>query len=94
MKVIGFIWPEGIVEKLWRRHGVEQREVTEVFGDSPLFRLVERGHRAGEDVYAALGQTDDGRCLIVFFIHERDGHALIVSARDMTDAERSRYERR
>lgn len=94
MKVIGFIWFEDIVEKLRRKHSVEQHEVAEVFGDAPHFRLVERGYRAGEDVYAALGQTDGGRYLIVFFIHKRDGRALIVSARDMTGAERSRYERR
>jgi uncharacterized DUF497 family protein len=32
--------------------------------------------------------------LIVFFVHKRDRQALILSARDMTRSERSRYERR
>ena len=63
LNVTGFIWLEDIVEKLWRKHRVEQREVAEVFGGVPHFRLVEKGHRAGENVYAALGQTDGGRYL-------------------------------
>lgn len=76
------------------QHRVERREVAEVFGGAPHFRLVEKGHRAGENVYAALGQTDGGRYLIVFFVHRRDGRAVILSARDMTDSERRRYGRR
>lgn len=90
----GFIWLEDIVEKLWEKHGVEAHEVAEVFVGKPKFRFVEKGHRRGEDVYAALGQTDSGRYLIVFFVRKKDGRALIVSARDMTAAERRRYERK
>jgi uncharacterized DUF497 family protein len=44
-------------------------------------------------VYSASGQTHAGRYLIVFFVHKRDGRALILSARDMTRNERRRYER-
>ena len=57
-----------------------------------MFRFVESGHRRGENVYAALGQTEAGRYLIVFFIHKPDYR--ILTARDMTDAERRRYEKR
>ncbi len=39
-----------------------------------------------------LGRTSAGRYLIVFFVYKHDGQALILSARDMTAAERSRYE--
>jgi len=94
LNVTGFIWLEDIVEKLWRKHRVEQRDVAEAFAGAPHFRLVEKGHRAGENVYAALGQTDGGRYLIVFFVQRRDGRAVILSARDMTDSERRRYGRR
>ncbi len=57
------------------------------------YRFVESGHRPGEDVYAAIGQTDAGRYLIVFFIHKPANTALILSARDMDEKERRRYER-
>jgi len=41
-----------------------------------------------------LGQTDAGRYLIVFFVYKKKGQALILSARDMTDVERDRYEKK
>jgi uncharacterized DUF497 family protein len=94
LDIVGFIWLADIVEKLWQKHHVEQHEVAEVFDDAPHFRFVEKGHREGENVYAALGQTEGGRYLIVFFVYKQDRSALVVSARDMTDAERKRYERR
>ena len=50
--------------------------------------------RAGENVYSASGPTEDGRYLIVFFVHKADGTALTLSARDMTRAERRIYERK
>jgi uncharacterized DUF497 family protein len=44
--------------------------------------------------YAALGRTDAGRHVVVFFIHKVNASALIVSARDMDARERRRYERK
>jgi len=92
LKITGFIWLGDIVEKMAQKHGVQQQEVKEVFANLPHFRFAEKGHRPGENVYAALGQTDAGRYLIVFFIHKKDGRALILSARNMTRAERRKYE--
>ena len=94
LNITGFIWLEDIVSKLETKHQVKTREVTDVFQGTPRFRLVEHGHRTGEDVYAALGRTHGGRFLIVFFVRKSDGRALIVSARDMTDSEWKRYERK
>ena len=94
MEITGFIWLQDIVEKINSKHHVEKGEVREVLTRSPHFRFVERGHRPGENVYAAMGQTNAGRYLIVFFIHKRNYQALILSARDMTDSERKRYEKR
>lgn len=59
-----------------------------------MYRRIERGKVRGEDLYTALGQTDAGRHLIVFFIHKTSGEALIISARDMTQKDRRQYERR
>jgi uncharacterized DUF497 family protein len=88
-----FLWLPDIVEKLIVKHQVSQDEVEQIFFDDPTYRFVERGHREGEDVYAALGQTDAGRYLIVFFILKAGNVALILSARDMDRRERRRYER-
>ena len=60
--------------------------------NKPDLRFVEKGHYTGENVYSAMSQTDNGRYLIVFFIHKKNKRALILSARDMTKNERKRYE--
>lgn len=68
MKISGFIWLEDIVQKLIRKHSVETEEGREVFKNKPRFRFIEKGHRKGENVYAAFGQTDAGRYLTCFFV--------------------------
>lgn len=91
MRIDGFTWLPDIGEKLWSKHHVDQEEAEEVFFNGPRFWFVENGTRAGEDVYAATGQTDAGRYLIVFFIYKTDKTALILSARDMDKKERRRH---
>jgi hypothetical protein len=58
---------------------------------SPRYRFIETGDIEGENLYAALGQTEEGRYLTVYFVHKKTGEALIVSARDMTRKERRTY---
>jgi uncharacterized protein len=82
------------VQKLIWKHSVETNEVRELFLNNPRFRFVEKGHRKDENVYAALGQTDAGRYLVCFFVYKADNRALILSAREMTDAERKLYGRK
>jgi len=93
MYIDDFVWLPDIVEKLADKHGLAQDEVEEVFFNGPQFRFVESGLRPGEDVYAALGQTDAGRYVIAFFILKPGHLALVVSARDMDRKERRRYGR-
>jgi uncharacterized DUF497 family protein len=92
LKIIGFIWYEKIIEKLEQKHNVRQYEVREVFDNNPEFRYVEKGLQPDENVYTAFGRTNSGRYLIIFFIYKKDKQALVVSARDMTRAERKKYE--
>ena len=94
MKISGIIWLPEIVEKISHKHRVDQDEVREVLRTSSHFRFVEKGHRKGENVYSAMGQTSAGRYLITFFVQKKSGQALILSARDMTAGERKRYEKK
>jgi uncharacterized DUF497 family protein len=94
LKISGIIWLETIVEKIARKHHVSQSEIREVLRTSSHFRFVEKGHRHGENVYAAMGQTSAGRYLIVIFVRKKTQQALILSARDMTRSERRRYEKK
>jgi uncharacterized DUF497 family protein len=94
LKINGLTWYEKIIEKLERKHNVQQNEVKEVFTNSPMFRYVEKGLHPNENVYAGLGQTNGGRYIIIFFIYKTNKHALIMSARDMTQSERKKYEQK
>ena len=91
MKITDIVWLGDIVEKLWVKHHVSVNEVVEVLEAKPQFRFVEKGYREGEDVYAALGKTLAGRYLIIFFVYKNNEQALILSARNMTDKEKSTY---
>lgn len=53
--------------------------------------LKEKGKVEGEHLYNALGQTESGRYLPVFFVKKLGNKALIVTARDMNNKERKRY---
>jgi uncharacterized DUF497 family protein len=91
LEIVGVIWLRHIVSKLAGKHQVDTQEVEEVFNARPRFRRIARGDVAGEDLFAAMGQTYSGRYLIVFFIYKRSHEALVISARDMSLKERRSY---
>ncbi|MDT5159069.1 MAG: uncharacterized protein QOC99_803 [Acidobacteriota bacterium] len=91
MNINNIVWLTQFVEKIERKHGVSADEVEEVFNNHPRFQRIERGDVAGENLYRALGQTDGGRYLAVFFIHKGRGGALVISARDASLKERRSY---
>lgn len=91
MKIRGFIWLDEIIDKIESKHNVTQAEVEEVFAGRPKIKRMLRGRFRGEDVYRALGQTQAGRYLTVFFIQKITGEALILSARDMDKKEKKNY---
>lgn len=93
MKISGIIWLPEIIDKINRKHRVEQDEAREILNSSSHFRFVEKGHRKGENIYSAMGRTNAGRYLIVF-VHKKSHQALILSARQMADSERTRYEKK
>ena len=94
MRIRGYHWLETVVDKIAARHGVTLEEVQQTLTNAPRFFFAETGNYEGEDVYLALGQTDAGRHLAVFFVHKRDQRALVLSAREMTERERRRYGRK
>ena len=94
MKINDIVWLAQFVEKIERKYGVSPDEVEEVFANDPRFQRIERGTVAGENLYRALGQTDGGRYLAVFFIHKGRGSALVISARDASPRERKSHGKR
>jgi len=95
MRIAGLIWLETVVDKLEAKHSVSAEEVEQLFAATRSLRVrrMSRGRFRNEDVYRALGRTEAGRLRVAFFIYEKSGEALILSARDMDAKERSSYGR-
>lgn len=85
------IIPFEIEQKLNWKHQVQAYEVEEVLAQRPHIRFAAKGHVKGEDLYSALGQTEAGRYLVVFFLNKGRGKVLVISARDMDAKERKQY---
>lgn len=91
MRLKGTIWLRNVVDKLLWKHNVTTDEVEEVLRHSPHYRFIERGDIDGENLYTAMGKTESGRYLIIWFVYKRTGEALIISSRDMTKKEKRLY---
>ena len=87
----GFQWDEGNAAKTWDRHDVSQAECEQVFFNCPLIVRRDRRHSQFESRYYALGRTDADRLLFVVFTVRAD-LVRVISARDMTESGRDRYQ--
>lgn len=94
MEINSIIWLARFVEKLARKHNVTTEEVEQVFDNHARIQFVERGDVEGENLYRAMGKTNAGRYLTIFFVNKGSGQALVISARDMSAAERKSYAKR
>jgi len=94
MKIERIMWKEKFINKFIIEHHVSTVETEEIlFGKKKVYRVT-KGRVKGENVYLALGQTAGGRYLSVFFILKKNCRVLPISARDMDDKERRKYERK
>jgi hypothetical protein len=89
----GFDWDEGNSRKSADKHDVSQREAEQVFLDPRLLVLVDERHSTEERRYHAYGSTAAGRRLQVSFTLRQDATLVrVISVRNMSRKERSRYE--
>lgn len=88
LRVEGFIWLDWVIDKIIAKHGVYPEEVEEAFFNSPY-----KVRRIEENKYLLFGRSEEGRYLSIVFVWE--GHYIkTITARDMTDAERSFFGRK
>jgi uncharacterized protein len=81
MRIEDIIWLESVTNKLAYKHNVRPEEVEQVLRNKPIrIQFIQRGDYEDEDVYSALGRTDEGRYLIVIFVYKQSWDALILSA--------------
>ena len=81
MKIADFEWDEDNINHI-ARHGVSPEEVEEACYDEPF---VLKGRQGSYLIYS---QTSDGRYLLVVARYKGQGIIRVITARDMTDAER------
>ena len=93
LRITSFYWTRERIEHI-ARHRVRPEEVEEAAFDDP-YRVVQRLKKAealpGRMIYRLLGQTQTGRYLTIIFLPLGHGRACVVTAREMTRAERRYY---
>ena len=91
MEILDIILTDDVLDKIIWKHNISELELRQVINNQPSIRFMEKGKVKGENLYVALGTTDAGRYVSVFFIMKKNKKALIVTARDMTERERRKY---
>jgi uncharacterized DUF497 family protein len=86
-----FEWDPQKAAKNLRKHKVTFNEAATVFDDPLSVTVTDPDHSAEEDRFIIVGQSYRRRLLIVSFA-ERGDRIRIISARELTPAERRAYE--
>jgi uncharacterized DUF497 family protein len=86
----GFQWDSANSDKNWELHRVSRAEAEQVFFNRPILVVADSKHSQDER-HAALGQTHEGRRLLIVFT-VRATLIRVISARDQSRPERRIYE--
>jgi uncharacterized protein len=86
-----FEWDEGKAERNLIKHGVSFDEAKTVFDDLLYVDFYDPDHSENEDRYLIVGESVQGRLLIVSYT-ERGNKIRLISARETTKTERETYE--
>jgi uncharacterized DUF497 family protein len=88
---VEFEWDPSKAEENLKKHGVEFVEATTVFADPLGITVFDPDHSVTENRFIIVGYSNRFRPLIVSHTY-RDGRVRIISARQLTSAERQEYE--
>lgn len=86
-----FEWDPRKAEINLHKHGISFAEASTVFGDDLGVTVADPDHARDEDRFITVGWTDRHKLLIISHT-ERNGRIRIISARELTKAERKDYE--
>ena len=86
-----FEWSEIKAESNLAKHGVSFKEATTVFDDPLYVDFYDPDHSEDEERYLIVGESNQRRLLIVSYAG-RGNSIRIISAREVTRAEREAYE--
>jgi len=88
---VTFEWDEAKAAANLARHGVSFDEAKTVFDDPLYVDFYDSDHSAEEHRYIIVGESNQGRLLILSYA-ERRAAIRLISARELTPAEREAYE--
>ena len=86
-----FEWNEAKAASNFVKHGVSLEEAKTVFADPLYVDFYDPDHSEEEDRYIIIGESQQGRLLLVAYT-ERGKGIRIISARTVTQRERRTYE--
>ena len=86
-----FEWDDDKEATNLAKHGVSFEEAQTVFGDPLFMEFYDPNHSYGEHRFIVIGESREGRLLMVAYVEGRDATRLI-SARAVTPKERRFYE--
>lgn len=86
----GFDWDEANRAKNWIKHKVDYKEAEEIFFNKPLIIFDDKKHSVREKRWGALGKTNKGRVLAIYFTI-RNNRIRIISARDQGRKDKTIY---
>lgn len=86
-----FEWNKNKADRNLSKHGVSFEEAQTVFEDSLYVDFYDPDHSEEEDRYLIVGESHQGRLLIVSYT-ERGNIIRLISAREATRTEREVYE--
>jgi uncharacterized DUF497 family protein len=89
--MIEFEWNPEKAEANFRKHRVAFAEAATVFRDPLSITICDPDHSQDEDRYLTVGKTARGRAVVVAHT-DRSSRTRIISARELTRAEREDYE--
>jgi uncharacterized DUF497 family protein len=90
--MIEFEWDPEKAEINRRKHGVGFPEAATIFRDPLGITIFDPDHSTGEDRYITIGVSDRGRVVMVAHT-DRGQITRVISARELTRAERREYEK-
>jgi hypothetical protein len=88
---VEFEWDPKKAAKNFRKHRISFNEAATVLGDSLGTTVRDPDHSLAEDRYITVGVSNRGRLVMVAHT-ERGERIRIISARELTRAERKAYE--
>jgi len=88
---MAFDWDKKKAAENFVKHGVSFEEAETVFDDPLYVDFYDPDHSLGEHRFIIIGESAQGRLLMVSYT-ERGDLIRLISSRELTSAERKKYE--